>query len=126
MKMKMAVAAVLALTSVGFIAPPVEAGRRSVSCTYTYDVGTGALSVNGSFSGIRFTTIVQGRTSLTVNYTDYTSVVRGGGTWTQTGRSSGTYAFSDTVPAFAVESVDWYFYNARYALIGEAACTLST
>lgn len=125
MKMKLAVAAVLASASVGFIAPAVEAGRltSSASCTYMYDSVTGSLSVNGSFSGVRFASILQGTPSgVRVDYTDYTHYSLDGGTWTQTGRTSGDYARSGQVPAGELDQVYWAFYNSRYVRLGEATC----
>jgi len=56
MKMKMAVAAVLALTSVGFVAPAVEAGRSTptLRCTFVWTSGSTGVTIDGTWEGIRY------------------------------------------------------------------------
>ncbi len=123
MKGRIGLAVLLVAVSTGFVAPTVEAGRTmpSMSCTY---IKTGAsISITGSFSGIRFASISQPNSNVVVTYVNTLTWGLQSGTWTQTGRTSGNYSRTGSIPDQDILFVTWNIVGARGSVISNNSCT---
>lgn len=112
MKMKMAVAAVLALTSMGFVAPAVEAGKSvpGGNCTSTYNSTTKAITLSGTWQGIRYASVISVLGDVKDGNTRITNITL---VFNRDSRTSGSYSGSFNDVLVTPTSVDVVIYHGR-------------